>query len=207
MVGTATLDPGLWVALATALGIRPSAEEPISDAALVARAAAGGRKAFEELYRRHVDAVHRRLTIILGPDPDREDLVQEVFARTFRAIGSFRGDAELSTYLHRAAVNRAYDHLRSRRRKPVDLFPTEELDVDAGAGASPEAVARERQQVARLLRCLERIKPKKRVALALVAFEGLSLEQAGALVDAKPDAVRQRVKAARAELAAMLEEK
>jgi RNA polymerase sigma-70 factor (ECF subfamily) len=206
MVGLGTLDLGPWVAFMKALGVLPG-PEPTSDATLVARAAAGGRRAFEELYRRHVGTVFRRMTIILGPDPDREDLVQEVFTKTFRAIGGFRGDAELSTYLHRAAVNRAYDHLRSRRRKPLDLVPVDQLDVAAGAAASPEAVARERQQVARLLGCLERIKPKKRVALALVAFEGLTLAQAAELLDAKEDAVRQRVKAARAELAALLEEK
>src|SRR5689334_10388529 len=67
------------------------------DRALLDRAAQGDRHAFTELYRRHVDAVHRRLSHLVGPDPEREDLLQQVFLDVFRSIASFRGESAFST--------------------------------------------------------------------------------------------------------------
>ncbi len=56
-----------------------------------------------------------RITRLVGPVAERDDLVQKVFIAFHRALPSYRGEARLSTYLHRIAVNTAYDHLRGRR--------------------------------------------------------------------------------------------
>ena len=195
------LLPGLcmWMTAPEERGV--PAGDP--DLALVRRAGAGDRQAFDELYRRHVDAVFRRLTRLVGPVPEREDLVQQIFLDVFRALAGFRGDAAFSTWLHRVVVNVAYEHLR-RRRTPAGV-DVDSLDLAGPAEATPEAEARRREEVARALGMLAALKPKKRIAFVLRVVEGLPLEEIAVLVGAAAPAVGQRVKHAQRELEAMVE--
>ena len=72
------------------------------------------------------------------------------------------------------------------------------------AGASPEARAAEREELARVFRQLAALKPKLRIAFVLVAIEGMPLAEAAELVGAEPDAVKQRVLTARRALSERL---
>ena len=74
---------------------RPEARAAVTgtDEELVQRAMGGDRQAFDDLYRRHVDVVWRRLGRLIGPDPEREDLVQQIFFDVFRGLDRFRGEA------------------------------------------------------------------------------------------------------------------
>jgi RNA polymerase sigma-70 factor (ECF subfamily) len=175
----------------------------LDDAALVERFLAGDRAAYATLYHRHAERVFARLTRLVGPGPDREDLLQQVFLALYRALPGFRGDAALTTYLHRITVNVACDHLRRRGRRAVAYEPAA-LDELIDGSPTPEARARLRAELQQLLVLLERIKPAKRIAFVLVAVEGLSLAEVAALVEARPEAVKQRVLHARRELLAML---
>ena len=102
--------------LAPSLAVIPHREPEADDAALIAAARQGDGAAFARLFRRHADAVRTRITRLVGPVAERDDLVQKVFIAFHRGLPIYRGDARLSTYLHRIAVNTAYDHLRGRRR-------------------------------------------------------------------------------------------
>jgi RNA polymerase sigma-70 factor (ECF subfamily) len=76
-----------------------------------------GKTAFERIYRENVGRVYA-LCLRLSADPARaEELTQEVFVRAWRKLDQFRGDASLSSWLHRIAVNTAYQSLRSERRR------------------------------------------------------------------------------------------
>lgn len=185
----------------------PSHSQPLvdPDRALVEQATRGDRQAFTELYRRHVDATHQRLTHLVGPDPDREDLVQQVFLEVFRSIPSFRGESRFATWLYRVIVNVAYEHLRRNRRRAFCPLPADCLELLVAAGTSPEAAARQRQQVTMALTLLGRLKPDKRIAFVLRVVEGLSLEEIAETVGARAPAVGQRIKHAQRELVAMLE--
>jgi RNA polymerase sigma-70 factor (ECF subfamily) len=170
---------------------------------LVRRAAQGERQAREELYRRHADQVWNRLQRLVGPDPDREDLMQQIFLEVFQGLARFRGEAAFSTYLYRVQVNVVCDHLRRRGRRPLSL-PDEMFDAVQALDASPEQNAQSRERLALIWAALDRLKPKKRVALVLAVVEGLSLEEIGALVEASADTVAKRIEHARKELQAML---
>jgi RNA polymerase sigma-70 factor (ECF subfamily) len=167
------------------------------------RAARGDRGAREELYRRHVDALWKRLTRLIGPDPEREDLLQQIFLEVFQRLPQFRGEAAFSTYLHRVLTNNAYDHLKRRGRRPLPL-PAEMGEAFATCDATPEQQAQSRQRLALIWAALDRMKPKKRIALVLHVVEGLSHEQVSELVDASVDTVAKRIEHARKELAATL---
>ena len=170
-----------------------------TDESLVARAAGGDRRAFDDLYRRYVDLVWGRLGRLLGPDPEREDLLQQIFLEVFRALPRFRGDASFRTFLYRIVLNTVSDHLRRRRSRPLAIT-VEQLDELVDANASPEARAAQRQRLVTTFALLDRIKPKKRIAFLLRVVEGLSLEEIAELTRATPAAVAQRIRHAHREL-------
>lgn len=173
------------------------------DAVLVERILAGDERAFTTLYRGHVDRVFGLLTRLLGPIPEREDLVQQVFVDVYRALPAFRGESSLSTFLYRIAARAAYDHLsrKQRRRTAAELDETcEELAADE---PSPAERAQKRRDLERAFDLLARLKPKKRIAFVLVVVEGMSLREAAEVVGATPDAVKQRVLHARREIEQM----
>jgi RNA polymerase sigma-70 factor (ECF subfamily) len=96
---------------------------PLGD---VARAAAGDARAFEELYRAHLPRVHslvRRMTA--GRDAD--EITQDVFVRLWQKIGSFRGDASFSTWLHRLAVNVVIERFRTDQARRARIHGGENI--------------------------------------------------------------------------------
>lgn len=193
--------PGLF-----AIAMAPRAPETPADRdrALIAELKGGDPRAASALFRRHADEVHRRLTRLIGPDPEREDLVQEVFISAFRGLDGFRGDAAFSTWLYTVVVHVAYGHLRKRKRRGPDADGVLELlPVDPSLG--PEQQAAVRQELRRALELLDRLKPDKRIAFVLRVLDGMSLQEIAVLVKATPAAVGQRVKHAQAELSAMVE--
>lgn len=154
---------------------------------------------FREIYRQNADRVYGQLTRLVGAIPERDDLRQQVFLRLYRALPRFRGEAAFGTFLYRIVANVAYDHRRQARR-----VSTPYLDELPDPGPSPEAQARRRQDLRRVFELLGRVKRKKRVAFVLVTVEGLSYQDAAARLGVNVPAAKQRVLAARRELAALL---
>ncbi len=100
-----------------------SPAEPLAE---VARAAAGDVRAFEELYRKHLPRVHslvRRMTA--GRDAD--ELTQDVFVRVWQKLGTFRGDASFTTWLHRLAVNVVIERFRTDQARRARLLDGEAI--------------------------------------------------------------------------------
>jgi RNA polymerase sigma-70 factor (ECF subfamily) len=180
--------------------------ESSDDAQLVASIVGGDRSKFQQLYRRHLQAVHRRLTRMVGPVLERDDLTQQVFLLLHQALPRFRAEARFTTFLHRIVINVACDHLerRYRDRKRTVPLSDDQLDALVAPEASPETRALQRQQLRRVFQHLAVLRPRKRIAFVLVAVEGLALEEAAELVGASPDAVKQRVLQARRELSARM---
>jgi RNA polymerase sigma-70 factor (ECF subfamily) len=143
-----------------------------SDASLVARVLAGDdRHAFAELVRRHQSAVRgllRRLTA--GDAALADDLAQQVFVTAWRKLGSWRGQASLSTWLHRIAFNAWAS--RARAAPPVEPPPPEPRR------ATDDAVLEHRD----LARALGTLRPEERTALAVTYGQELTHEEAAELL-------------------------
>src|SRR5688500_15336768 len=77
---------------------------PDSDAVDATLAASGDASAFERLYRSHVTRIHSLVRRMLNDD-DADEVAQDVFVRAWQKLGTFRGEAAFSTWLHRLAVN------------------------------------------------------------------------------------------------------
>ena len=93
---------------------------------LVRKARDGDRRAFDRLVALHLPQVWATVWRVLRHREDTEDVVQEVFVTAHLSLSGFRGDAKLSTWLHRIAVTRALNHReraeekRSRASDPID---------------------------------------------------------------------------------------
>jgi RNA polymerase sigma-70 factor (ECF subfamily) len=94
----------------------------------------GDQAAFERLYRSHVARIHSLARRMAGEEA-ADDLTQEVFIRAWEKLGTFRGDAEFGTWLHRLAVNLILSRRTSLRKREA-RFPTVEAPILA-AGARP----------------------------------------------------------------------
>ncbi len=191
-------------------GARDAAPPPtpaLSDeSALVERAASGDASAFKALFQRHRGDVARLVYRMLNAPADLEDVVQEVFVQVFRSLKDFRGQAKLSTWIHRVTVNVVLMHRRSAKSRPV-LAEEAPGDLIADAdSALPDEETERRERMRAFGRLLERLADKKRVVFVLHELEGLAPAEIAEIVGAPVLTVRTRLFYARRELEAMMHE-
>lgn len=182
-----------------------SAPAESGDAELVERCQAGDTTAFTLLFRRHSGLVTGLVHRMLGPSPDLEDLVQEVFLQVIRSLGGFRDEARFSTWLYRVAVNVVLMHRRAQGRRPR-LVDEEQAPPAPDSGPLGEAALETRFRVQAFYRLLERLSDKKRAVFVLHELEGLTPARIGEIVGAPVLTVRTRLFYARRELLSWLEE-
>ncbi len=166
-----------------------------SDADLVADHVAGDPRAFAEIYRRHRD---RLWAVALRTCGDREmaaDSLQDAFIAAFRRAESYRGEAAVTTWLHRIVVNSCLDRLR--RRKPTTELP--EYDLTDGTDAAGAVDIR-----LDVRRALDSLPEGQRAALVLVDMHGLPVAEAAQILDVAEGTIKSRCARGRAALAEAL---
>lgn len=180
---------------------------------LVRRAQAGDEEAFGTLMRSHYPAVFRLVASILRDEHAARDACQDVWLAVWKRLGSFRGDARLTTWIHPIAVRRAIDHLRSRRRWTTRFLPfltrdeeeSAEGPVVEPAGEGDPAQDLERaERVRRIQRAIDSLPPKHRAVLALREVNGLSYDEIAAATGLPRGTVMSRLFHARRLLAEKL---
>lgn len=186
------------------------------EASLIARLVSRDERAFTELmqvYGRRVSALVFRM---LGNRAEAEDLTQEVFVQVFKAIGTFRGDSKLSTWIYRIAVNLCKN--RSKYNRVRHAGEQDELEavaerVPLGDGTRANVAKVERpdeamagRQVEKIVQdAIARIDPTFRECLVLRDVEELSYEEIGEITGLPPGTVKSRIFRARAQLKEMVE--
>jgi RNA polymerase sigma-70 factor (ECF subfamily) len=159
----------------------------------VTRAARGDMAAFERVYLRHHGRVHALAGRMLGSD-EADDATQEIFFRAWKKLGSYRGEAAFSTWLHRLAMN-----LLIRRAAGVRRIVTTTMALEGDVGAATDPSIDARLDVDRALAALA---PGLRAAVILHDIEGYSHEEVGELLDISMTAARMRLYRARIALRA-----
>jgi RNA polymerase sigma-70 factor (ECF subfamily) len=178
--------------------------ERARDLALVEACSAGEPGALDHLYATHVGNVERTIGRLVGATPDLEDLVQQTFVEALRTLRAYRGIASLRTWFARIAVHVVARHLRAhkvRRHVALEAVPDEALPAPE---TDPDHHLDEHRIGPRLHALLDRIAPKKRIALVLFAVEGLPAAEVATLMGATETATRSRVFFARRELRALI---
>lgn len=201
------------VPMTVPLGYAVSAVEPGTGGAAMqdlednqlAKLAQTDEQAFEELVRRYYQDVYRICAYFTRDREEAWDLAQDTFLRAHRAIGSFRGEAGVKTWLLRIASNRAKDYLKKRRLKTV---PLEDWHADRVGQdqENPERSARNEELGRAIEAGLERLSPKHRMAITLREYEGLSYEEMAAVMRCRVGTVMSRLHHARRYLRQYLEE-
>ncbi|MBT8493283.1 MAG: sigma-70 family RNA polymerase sigma factor [Deltaproteobacteria bacterium] len=164
-----------------------------ADLDLAARSASGEEDASRELFRRYQGRVQATLYRVFGSNRDMDDLLQEVFLQVFRSLPAFRGDAQLSTWIHRIAIRVAYRYLRKHQRDPL-LAPEAEV-AESASGPVRDLMARE--GLRRFYAALGQLSPAARIAFVLFEIEGLSIAEVAGRVEAAHTTTKLRIWRAR----------
>ena len=170
-----------------------------SDAGLASQAAAGDHPAFEAIMRRHNRALFRTARAILRDDAEAEDALQEAYLQAYRTLGSFRGDARLSTWLARVVANEALMRLRKHTRRsaivPIQPGLAEEQINQRTHGSmetEPETSARRAEMRTLLEKRIDTLPNAYRSVFMLRAVEEYSVEETAAILRIPEATVRSR---------------
>ncbi|MCG3200727.1 MAG: hypothetical protein NFCOHLIN_00589 [Gammaproteobacteria bacterium] len=177
------------------------------DDALISRAAAGNGAAFEVLMRRYNRLLFRTARSILKNDTEAEDAVQEAYLRAWRALGEFRGQSGLSTWLVRIVANEALGRLRRVRAQVIPLeaaMTSPEPETLAALTDAPDRGPEPsvlRTQIRELMESHIDLLPEVyRTVFMLRAVEEMSVEDIGQALGIPAATVRTRFFRARSRL-------
>jgi RNA polymerase sigma-70 factor (ECF subfamily) len=180
--------------------------DTLGDEALVDRARNRDGAAIRLIMQRHNRRLFRVARSVLDDDAEAEDVVQEAWVRAFTHLDGFRGEARLSTWLTRIALNEALGRLR-QRRVTVDLNDIDTIDdqgetrviylPSAARDGDPEAAAA-RAEVRHLLeRAVDQLPDAFRTVFVLRDIEEMSTEETAAHLGLRPETVKTRLHRAR----------
>jgi RNA polymerase sigma-70 factor (ECF subfamily) len=161
----------------------------------------GAECAYEELLNRFQQPVYNLAIRLLGDATEASDVVQEVFLKVFRNIGSFRGRSTLKTWIYRITVNEAHNARRwffRHRRREVELDTNPEdtrhwKEAIPDRRRSPYEVAVEREQHVMIEAALGRMNPIFREAVVLRDITGLSYEEIAEILNVSLGTVKSRI--------------
>lgn len=177
------------------------------EAALVARALTHEPAALAEIMRLNNRRLYRAAWGILRDEQDAEDAVQDCYLKAFAALPAFRGEAALSTWLTRIAINEALMRRRKRQAQAASIgnvIPLRPEDSPAEAtedlAPSPESGAMRAQLRPFLQDAIAGLPEDQRAVFVLRALEELSVEETAQVLDLNPQTVRTRFLRARHKL-------
>jgi RNA polymerase sigma factor (sigma-70 family) len=163
-----------------ALAVRPETEQVFS--ALVSE------------YRK---PLYRFVLRNIGNPADAEDIAQQAFLEAYRAISSFRGESELSTWLYGIAMNLVRNYLNRAPHRVRKYEPDTVLDALPDEAEGPEALIQRMELMTRLYEQVETLSDDLKQIFLLVAIEGRSYEEAAEMLKIPTGTVRSRLFRAR----------
>ncbi|MCH7820991.1 MAG: sigma-70 family RNA polymerase sigma factor [Proteobacteria bacterium] len=165
----------------------------------IARAQRSDAKAFEALYRLHVDKVYGLCLHMTGNVSEAEDCTQEAFIQAWKKLDLFRGDSAFSTWLHRIAVNSVLGRMRKFKREQDRIQVVSEMAISRVS----EADTGELQDLAD---AVNRLPQGARHVFVLHAVYGYSHEETGKMLDIAAGTSKAQLHRARRLLTQQLQE-
>ena len=183
--------------------------EGASDEELLRAHVAGDPDAFGELFGRHRDRLWAVALRTMGNPEDAADGLQDGMVAAFRRAGGFRGDAAVTTWLHRVVVNACLDRIRAAKVRRADALPDDVEDrgtlvAAATAEDDPAAAAVATERRDRVLAALASLPPEQRAALVLVDMEGYPVAEVAVMLGCAEGTVKSRCSRGRVRLASLL---
>ncbi len=184
--------------------------DPADDRTLLQRHLAGDDTAFGTLFARHRDRLWAVALRTTGDPEDAADALQEAMIAAFRRAASYRGEAAVTTWLHRIVVNASLDRLRRRAVRAAEPLPGEwssgagDLVPAGGAVTDPALAAEAGERRRAVVAALARLPVEQRAALVLVDMEGFSVAEAAEILGTAAGTVKSRCSRGRARLLPLL---
>jgi RNA polymerase sigma-70 factor, ECF subfamily len=175
-------------------------DDPRPDAELLSAHVAGDPMAFTTLVQRHRDRLWAVALRTLGNPEDAADALQDALLSAHRSAGNFRGDAQVTTWLHRIVVNACLDRLRRAKTRPTVPLP----EHDSAHPVEPSDPLGRRELACEIERALRTLPTDQRAALVLVDVEGYSVDETADLLGIPSGTVKSRCARGRAKLVPLL---
>lgn len=181
----------------------------LTDEQLVSQAVSGNAEAFGEIVTRWERKIFALCFGMLGREDEARDAAQEAFVAAFRNLKNFRGDARVSSWLHRIAVNQCLTTRRRTRTRSEDYL-NDETDEEnrvfvAPARLSPVRVA-ERNEITVLVRnAVLSLPPDLRQVVVMKEFEDLTFQEISEVLELPLSTVKSRLYKALKQLRRKLE--
>ena len=168
-----------------------------TDEVIVERALTGDAEAFGELVRRWERRIFALTYGMLGREEDARDATQETFLAAFRNLRGFRGEAKVSSWLHRIAVNQCISRQRRAKVRSESALDDEQ-DHDAGSFAipvseSPVRVVEGRQETLAVRRAINSLPLELRQVVVMKEFEELTFREIADALDLPLSTVKSRL--------------
>ena len=167
------------------------------DRALLRAHLDGDAQAFGTLVRRHQQRMWAVALRTLRDPEEAADAVQDACLSAYRSAASYRGEARVTTWLHRIVVNACLDRVRRRAARPTVPLPDQ-------PPADPRDRLDERETSLEVERALGTLPDEQRLALVLVDLQGLSVQEAARVLGVPEGTVKSRCSRGRARLALQL---
>jgi len=167
-----------------------------TDEIIVERALSGDAEAFGEIVRRWERRIFALTYGILGHEEDARDATQETFLAAFRNLRGFRGEAKVSSWLHRIAVNQCITRQRRAKVRAESALEDDEQRTNALAAPvydSPASVAEGRQRTAAVRRALNGLPLDLRQVVVMKEFEELTFREISETLDLPLSTVKSRL--------------
>jgi len=187
--------------------------DPDESARFLERLRRRDESAFDELLRAHGPRIRSVVERMIGDPAEAEDLTQEVFVSVFKAIGEFRGDSKLTTWIHRIAINHCHNRRKylGRRARPGKEAWDDATEEESAHAPLSERIARpdeaaEGNEAERLVRsALAALSDDHRALVVLRDLEGLAYDEIQTITGMPEGTVKSKLHRARGELVKELE--
>jgi RNA polymerase sigma-70 factor (ECF subfamily) len=162
----------------------------------------GDPDAFAVLVARHQDRLWNIALRTMRNPADAADALQDAYVSAFRRASSFRGEAMVTTWLHRVVVNACLDRIRAGKLRSTEPWPDESRGLEVGE--EPVDPVEQQEERSTVAAALGQLNPDQRAALVLVDMEGYSVGEAARILGCAPGTVKSRCARGRARLVPLL---
>lgn len=182
----------------------------IDEVLLIKQIKAGNKNAYRMLVEnQHKRVIHICLSFVQQVE-DAEDLAQEIFIEVFKSIHSYRGEASLSTWLYRLAVNKSLDFLRQKKRKKRGFGLQSSMDDETfnlsqvNAVVGSKDIIEEEERIKILRAAMDLLPERQRVALTLSKLDELNQKEVAKVMNLSEGAVESLLVRGKKKLKAIL---
>lgn len=148
----------------------------------------GDRQAFTQLVDTYKNRVFNTIISIIQQQQDAEDLTQEVFIQVFNSIGSFRGEAKLSTWIYKISIMKSYEFERNKKaQKRLDFFKNMvglgTIQNEFSDFVHPGVELINKEKAKHLFSALKKLPDNQRTVFTLIKIEGLSYQEVAEIMN------------------------